>query len=483
MTLNSTDYLIFLIATIVIHFLSPSKIRWFILLAASLYLYLDWDPNYFVLLISLTITSQIAAVLINRSDTTNRRNLFLVISIVLNLGTLLFFKYYKNVISLFFEYSIRQIKGSSADFFEVAFPLGLSFFSFRLISYIVDVYKGRQKPEDHFGKFALYASFFPTIVAGPIERASHFLPQINHFNSHKNARLLTGLLLISWGFFKKLVIADRLALIVNTVYIAPTEFSGIPLILATYFYAIQIYCDFSGYTDIAIGTAKILGYDLTENFRQPYFSKSISEFWRRWHITLSNWFRDYVFFPLERKRRRNNSRAQYLNILLVFLLTGMWHGSTVNFLIWGFIQGVFIIIPMIGENLIEKFLPDKHIHKSSWILDGIKITLTFQLISFSWIFFRSNSISDALTIVSKIFSNIHLSSGYGMDIGGIYEIVIISLSLLILLLVDILREQGKTIEFILSLPTPVRWLIYYSLFFSILIFGKLNITEFIYAGF
>ncbi len=227
----------------------------------------------------------------------------------------------------------------------------------------------------------------------------------------------------------------------------------------------------------------ILGYDLTENFRQPYFSKSMSEFWRRWHITLSNWFRDYVFFPLERKRRRNNNMAQYANILVVFLLTGMWHGSTVNFLIWGLLQGVFIILPMISENVKEKYFPNKHLFKPSWILECIKIIFTFQLISFSWIFFRSNSMSDAFSIVSKIFTDIQLSSGYGMDIGGLYEFAIISISLLILFLVDILRERGKTLDFVYRIPTPVRWVIFYSLFFSILIFGKLNITEFIYAGF
>jgi alginate O-acetyltransferase complex protein AlgI len=482
MTLSSPEYLFFMLGIGIIHYLIPRKYRWLILLTASYYLYLKWDPTYIILLITLTIINHLAALQIHRIHNNYQRNFIFVLSISINMGALLFFKYFDvNLYSIYSRSDVIDIFIDNSG--KLLFPLGLSFYSFRLISYMIDVYRGRQTPEVHPGKFALYISFFPTLVAGPIERANHFLPKINQLITDVQTRLPTGLLLITWGFFKKLVIADRLALIVNNVYNSPTEFSGIPLIIATNFYAIQIYCDFSGYTDIAIGTAKILGYDLTENFRQPYFSKSISEFWRRWHITLSNWFRDYVFFPLERKRHRNINPAQYLNILLIFLLTGMWHGSTVNFIIWGLLQGIFIILPMLTANVKEKLIPNQQPIRSSWITEGLRILFTFQLISFSWIFFRSNSISDAIIIVTSIFTDIQFSSGYGMDIGGFYEIAIISTSLLILLLVDIFKEKGGKVDFVFSLPIPIRWSIYYFLIFSILIFGKFNVSEFIYAGF
>jgi D-alanyl-lipoteichoic acid acyltransferase DltB (MBOAT superfamily) len=271
--------------------------------------------------------------------------------------------------------------------------------------------------------------------------------------------------------------------IVDHVYGDPSAFSGIPLLIATFFYAFQIYCDFSGYTDIAIGTAKILGYDLTENFRQPYFAKTVSEFWRRWHITLSNWFRDYVFFPLERKRKRSNISMQYVNILIVFFLTGMWHGSTVNFLIWGGLHGIFIVGTILVQNLWNRISPiDDQPKTQSW-MSGLQILLTFLLVSFAWIFFRADTISDALIIVRRIFTDIQLDTGYGMNLGGAFEISIIVASLSILILVDFLRERGKSLELLFSRPIFVRWFVYYALFFSILLFGKLNVTEFIYAGF
>lgn len=228
-------------------------------------------------------------------------------------------------------------------------PVGISFYTFQSLSYSIDVYRGEKEPERNFGKFALYVAFFPQLVAGPIERSTNLLPQFDRRISFDYDRFVSGLRLMLWGFFKKIVIADRLAIYVNEVYNSPAEFQGLTLILATYFFAFQIYCDFSGYSDIAIGAARIMGYDLMINFRQPYFSQSIAEFWKRWHISLSTWFKDYLYIPLGGNRVAKN--RWYFNLMAVFLISGLWHGANWTFVLWGFLHGFYLVFSIWTQNI------------------------------------------------------------------------------------------------------------------------------------
>jgi D-alanyl-lipoteichoic acid acyltransferase DltB (MBOAT superfamily) len=483
MLFTSAAFLIFFSIVSILFFLTPKNLRWLLLLLASFYFYLSWNTEHLVLLLVIIVVNYVLGRLIGLTEDTSKRRWYLILGLIFNLVVLIFFKYYNNSLPILEKLSAITGREGPPEYLRVLFPLGLSFISFKLISYLIDVYRGKQTQETHFGKFALFVSFFPTLIAGPIERAGHLLPQFDRSYKFDYTRLTQGLVLISWGFFKKLVIADRLAVIVNTVYNNPADYSSIPLIIATYLFALQIYCDFSGYTDIAIGVAKILGYDLIENFNQPYFAKSVSEFWRRWHISLSNWFRDYVFFPLERKRKRNDNTRQYVNIMIVFLLTGMWHGSTANFIVWGGLHGLFIILTLLFGIFRTRLFPKTNWDKPSRWKNAFLIFLTFQLVSFAWIFFRSNSLSEALMIVSRIFTDVQFRSGYNLQIGGAYELMIIGISLVILFVVDFLRERGSTMQFLLRLPITIRWFIYYVLIFSILLFGKLGTTEFIYTRF
>ena len=284
--------------------------------------------------------------------------------------------------------------------FDVLLPVGISFYTFQALSYTMDVYRGDIKAQKHLGKYALFVSFFPQLVAGPIERSAHLLPQFDEEFKFDYTRVKDGLLLMLWGLFKKIVIADRLAIVVNTVYNNPKNFNGFSLVVATIFFAFQIYCDFSSYSDIAIGSAKVMGYDLMKNFNRPYFSKSISEFWRRWHISLGTWFKDYLYFPLGGSRV--TKWKKYRNIMIVFLTSGLWHGASGNFVIWGAIHGIYQLIESelkpVGDFIAAKF----KINKNTFGHKSFKAITTFILVDFAWIFFRANNVNDAKYIITSI---------------------------------------------------------------------------------
>jgi D-alanyl-lipoteichoic acid acyltransferase DltB (MBOAT superfamily) len=366
--------------------------------------------------------------------------------------------------------------------YEILLPVGISFYTFQILSYTIDVFRGKQNPEHHFGKFALFVAFFPKLVAGPIERSNRLFPQFNLVQRIDYDRIVSGLRLMTWGFFVKLVIADRLADTVNLVYNNPRDYQGIPLIIATFFFAIQIYCDFSGYSYIAIGAAKILGFDLMENFRRPYFAKSFSEFWSRWHISLSTWFRDYLYIPLGGNRVKVG--RWFANLMIVFLISGLWHGANWTFVVWGALHGGYLVATIITGFIFDRRTPGPdRIRKCGRIISVLQILLTFSLVLFAWIFFRANSISDAFYIAGHLFRGIQLQSGYGLNLGGAYEMAIIAVGLLTLFIVDLLIERGYTWELVSRRPVYVRWLIYYALIFSIILLGKFQVTEFIYSQF
>ncbi|MCE7945771.1 MAG: MBOAT family protein, partial [Chlorobi bacterium CHB1] len=312
MLFHSLEFIIFFPVVVAIYFLAPLRFRQFFLLLASYYFYMCWKAEYAVLILLSTGIDYVAA--LHMHKTSGRGNIF-------------------------YEFPL----------FDILLPVGISFYTFQTLSYTIDVYRSEKTPERNFIKFALYVTFFPQLVAGPIERSTRLLPQFDHEHKFDANRVVSGLRLMLWGFFKKLVIADRLALYVNEVYNNPADYTGLPVIIATYFFAFQIYCDFSAYSDIAIGAARVLGFDLMKNFRQPYLAQSIGEFWKRWHISLSTWFRDYLYIPLGGNRV---SRLRwYVNLMAVFLISGLWHGANWTFVVWGALHGSYFVLSLLTQKL------------------------------------------------------------------------------------------------------------------------------------
>jgi D-alanyl-lipoteichoic acid acyltransferase DltB (MBOAT superfamily) len=482
MLFNSIEFLFFFPIVVTLYFALPHRYRWPLLLIASYYFYMCWKAEYIILLIVSTLIDYYAGLQMGRTTNQSKRKKFLILSLFSNLAILFSFKYFN-----FFNDSVRSLFNQwnifyNVPVFEVLLPIGISFYTFQTMSYSIDVYLGRMKPERHLGIFALYVSFFPQLVAGPIERATSLLPQFYKLQRLDYERVASGLRLMAWGFFKKLVIADRLAVVVDTVYADPTQFSGPALAVATYFFAFQIYCDFSGYTDIAIGAARVMGFRLMENFRQPYFSQSIGEFWRRWHISLSTWFKDYLYFPLGGNRTTRG--RWYRNLLIVFVVSGLWHGANWTFVIWGALHGLYLVAALWTKGLRTKLR--QAIGLSQWpVFDkALKVFITFHLVCFAWIFFRASSMTDALYIVSHLFVLPDSGQGFGIPIGSLYELEIAVSAILIMELVHLFQNCGYSVnQFIIQRGIWMRWAAYYGITFSILLFGKFGSTEFIYFQF
>ncbi len=367
-------------------------------------------------------------------------------------------------------------------------PVGISFYTFQTLSYTIDVYNGRTQAQKHLGIFAVYVSFFPQLVAGPIERSKNLLPQFYIEHKFSFNRIKYGLQQMLWGFFKKVVIADRLAIVVDAVYNNLDDYTGISLLVATLFFAFQIYCDFSGYSDIAIGSARIMGFELMDNFKRPYFSKSILEFWRRWHISLSTWFRDYLYIPL------GGSRVVkwrwYYNLFITFIISGLWHGANWTFITWGGLHGIFLILAIILTK------PERYIIKMLKLDNSIihkiyKVTFTFSLVCFAWIFFRANNISDALYIINNLFIDISDYSDIQKmkinlrGIGVSLNEILISISLIILMEVyNIYERSGDVWKKLEKKPIWIRWGLYYILLFCILFLAPYSrLNNFIYFQF
>ena len=340
MLFNSYLYLLFFPAVCVIYYTLPLKYRWLFLLISSYFFYLNWEPIYAILILFSTLVTYYGAKLIVNENFSRFRKNILLITIFLNLSVLFLFKYYN-----FFTdsiYAILDYIGMRINFpeFKLLLPVGISFYTFQAIGYLVDVYNEKIKQSEKLGRYMLFVAFFPQLVAGPIERASNLLPQIDKQIRFSYKKAIEGTKLIIWGFFMKVVIADRLAIYVDAVYNNYEMHSSYTLILASVFFAFQIYCDFGGYSNIAIGCAKVLGIDLMVNFKRPYFSKSVQEFWYRWHISLSTWFKDYVYIPLGGNRYGNRN----LNLMITFLISGLWHGANWTFVIWGGLNGIYLIL-------------------------------------------------------------------------------------------------------------------------------------------
>ncbi len=331
MLFNSLAFAIFLPIVFGLYWALPHRLRWAVLLLSSCYFYMSWNAKYIILILFTTIVSYISAILMERFSL--KRKVLLLLTLSVSLGILFIFKYF-NFVSESFSQICRLLSiPIHSVTLKLILPVGISFYTFQTLSYVIDVYKGKVKAEHHFGKYAAFITFFPQLVAGPIERTENLLHQINekHFFDYEQAAY--GMKLMAWGFFKKLVIADNLAVFVDLIYGNVSSYQGFSLILATVFFSIQIYCDFSGYSDIAIGTARLFGIELMTNFRSPYFSGTVKEFWSRWHISLSTWFRDYIYIPLGGNRK--GRIRQYTNLMITFFASGAWHGANWTFLMWG----------------------------------------------------------------------------------------------------------------------------------------------------
>ncbi|MES2796847.1 MAG: MBOAT family O-acyltransferase [Bacteroidota bacterium] len=394
MLFNSAHFIVFFIIVTTAYFSLGLKGRLYLLLFASCYFYMVFRPIYILILFFTIVIDYYAGIWIEQS-TGSKRKLLLIISLISNIGILAYFKYFN-----FLNQNLTHLLGyfkveNNIPFLEILLPIGLSFHTFQAMSYTIEVYRGKQPAEQHFGVYALYVMFYPQLVAGPIERPQNILPQLKTFQKYDLENVKSGLLLMAWGLFKKVVIADRLALFVDYAYNQPSEKNGLTLLMATFFYTFQIYCDFSGYSDIAIGSARVMGYNLMENFKSPYFSGSISEFWRRWHISLSSWFRDYLYIPLGGNRK--GITRKYLGLFLVFMVSGLWHGAKWTFVVWGSLHGIYLILAALRQSL----LPDFAISKSR-LFSFLNVLATFIIVMFSWVFFRASGIFDATQIFKKI---------------------------------------------------------------------------------
>ena len=487
MNFNSYEYLIFFFVVTVLYFRLKPEWRRYLLLAASYYFYMKWQPSYVLILLSSTIVDYWSGLRMHACKPGIRKNLYLLASLVVNIGLLFSFKDYGLFRhTLILSGNVFQ-QDWSLPILDVLLPVGVSFIAFQSLSYTIDVYRGRMEPEPSFTRFALYVSFFPQLVAGPIERATHLLPQLRKTYSFETGRVVDGLKMITWGMFKKVVVADRLAVIANTVYSDASEFNGAQLLLATVLFGYQIYCDFSGYSDIAIGSAKVLGVDLMTNFDRPYISRSIAEFWRRWHISLSTWFRDYLYIPLG--GNRCSRRRWVINTMVVFLVSGLWHGANYTFVVWGFLHGVYILVGESTKTWRASVARAAGLDRIPHLHSALQRLTVFSLVTFSWIFFRAQSLNEALAIVRRLpsgwgelsFESLPgFCSAMGTTASGM------AVALLLIVFVEWIShiERGNQVRELMNHhPWYIRWPVYALLVLAILDLGVPTTIPFIYFQF
>jgi len=454
-------------------------------------------PIYISILAITILIDYFAGIYIYKS-TGKKRKIYLVISIISTCLVLFVFKYFNFFIDNFnFIGSLLGLK-YPLHVLHIILPIGLSFHTFQSLSYVIEVYRGHQKPEPHFGIYSLYVMFYPQLVAGPIERPQNLLHQFHEYHPFNYYNVTTGLKRMAWGMFKKIVIADRLAFAVNYVYNNPTDQTSLAVILATVFFAFQIYCDFSGYSDIAIGAAQVMGYKLMNNFDRPYFSQTIADFWTRWHISLSSWLRDYLFLPLayyfSRKMKKeyyygmdSNQLIYAFSTLITFTLCGLWHGAAWTYVVWGTLNGVYLVFGNVLKKRKNRLYKQTGLKKFPNFLFIQGALVSFLLITFSWIFFRARTFEEVGTLLSTIFTKWELSSQYlsksifiGLDAKGL-GIAIFALG--ILFLYEIMQTRTPIKSFIDKQTTPVRWMIYFLFINLIFILGIFGGSEFIYFQF
>jgi len=471
MLFNTIDFAVFLPLVVVLYYLIPHKYRWTLLLAASYYFYMSWKVEYIFLIIASTLVDYISGLRMGKLADRRSRLPWLILSLSVNLGLLFSFKYFnfttENLNFLFQKVGLSR----ELPLMNLLLPVGISFYTFQTLSYSIDVYFGKQKAEKHLGYFALYVSFFPQLVAGPIERYSSLAPQFRSRQILTPANLTNGLRLILYGLFIKMVIADNISGIVDQVYAHPEDFASLDILKGVVLYSFQIYSDFYGYSTIAIGSALLLGIRIMDNFKSPYLARNISEFWQRWHISLSTWFRDYLYFPLGGNRV---SRQRWvLNILLVFLISGLWHGANWTFLIWGLLFALLYLL----ERLLNRALKLQRVfsdYSAGHLLLALK---TFLLVTTLWIFFRSQSLDSAMVLFGSLIHN-------GAGSPGVLSIPVSTWIFLLLFIgSDVILFNRRFDSWVGGLPYLLRWAIYGVLLFGIIAFAGVENFPFIYFQF
>jgi alginate O-acetyltransferase complex protein AlgI len=487
MLFNSFHFLVFFPLVTLIYFALKQKQQVYWLLLASCYFYMAFIPIYLLILVFTIFIDYYAGIYIERSEG-SRRKLFLVCSIIANIGILSFFKYGDFILRNFNLALQAGGMGSNIPYLNIILPIGLSFHTFQALSYTIEVYRGNQKAERDPAVYSLYVLFYPQLVAGPIERPQNLLPQLHRKNNPQQGRIVYGLQRMLWGFFKKVVIADTLSQFADPVFSEPQNFAGPALAIAVLFFSIQIYCDFSGYCDIALGAASVMGFSLMQNFRSPYFASTVTEFWKRWHISLSSWFRDYVYIPLGGSRFGKFLTLR--NLFIVFLLSGLWHGANYTFIIWGALHGVYLV----AERLLKIQQPP-----ANRIARTLRQLITFSLVSLAWIFFRAASVHDAFYIFrhltsgwqsmmdTQAFTNAHTIEEFthlilGISFSGTKWLTVIA-SVFLLFIAEFYQQRHSLVNLLRSFSQPVRWTMYYAAILIIIFFGASQNHTFIYFQF
>lgn len=497
MLFNSLQFLLFLPIVTLLYFIIPRKFRYLWLLAASYFFYMCWNPRYALLMLASTAITFLSGILINYSNkkeadkASKEKKLWVALSFVSNLGILAFFKYSGFIFrSLQAVFSLIGVSLNQPTI-DILLPVGISFYTFQALSYTIDIYRGNTKVEKNFFRYALFVSFFPQLVAGPIERSSNLLSQLHETPSFNFERAKNGVLLMLWGYFQKVVIADRAAILVDEVFNNYTNYAGFQIAIAAILFAVQIYCDFGGYSNIAIGVAEIYGINLMANFKQPYFAISVKDFWRRWHISLSTWFRDYLYIPLGGNRK--GKIRTYVNTMIVFLVSGLWHGASWNYVVWGGLHGGAQIISDITKSPRESFLKKLNVRTECFSYRLIQRIITFIIVDFAWIFFRAPGTRDAIMIIQQMFSKFNpevlFVSGELYKLGlDRPDFIFLLISIAVLFIVDLLREKTPGLRLKLEEQNIVfRWALYYIAIFTIIIFGiyggNYDASQFIYFQF
>ena len=472
MVFNSIEFLIFLPIVVALFYVLPQKARWLMLLVASCVFYMWFVPKYILILLVTIVVDFAAGLLMERyTDQPRIKKAFFIFSIVSTLTVLLIFKYL-NFLTANLDQLCASLGMETHLVTHIILPIGLSFHTFQSMSYVIEVYRGHQKAERHFGYYALYVMFFPQLVTGPIERPANLLRQLHEEKEFRYENVSKGMRLILFGFFVKMVVADHLGEYVDEVYGHLDEYNSWTVLCCMVFYSFQIYCDFFGYSTIALGSAKLMGFDITDNFKSPYLSKNIAEFWHRWHISLSTWFRDYVYIPL------GGSRVKFgrwmFNILVVFVLSGIWHGAAWTFLLWGFAHGLLHII----EKVLRERIPKKE-SQSKWLkisIDALCVLKTFVLVTLFWVMFRATDFEHLKAIFVTAFTNFH--GGEQMSVKpGMW----IYLGLFIFS--DIVLRNTRFDVWCDNKPLAVRWLIYAVLVFMVICCSSVFNFPFIYFQF
>ena len=494
MNFNSYELLVFFPVVVLLYFVLPKKIRWVWLLISSYFFYMCWNASYALLIAASTLITWLSGLLIekagrldNEKKAARLKKLWVGLSFGLNLAILFFFKYFG-----FTAESINALLGTEAITlkFDILLPVGISFYTFQALSYTMDVYRKEIPAEKNFFFYALFVSFFPQLVAGPIERSGNLLPQLKNATSPNGENIRKGLLLMGFGLIQKMVIADRIAIFVNTVYNGNINAQpGSVLLLATLLFGVQVYCDFCGYSNIARGAAQVLNINLMKNFNTPYFAVSVRDFWRRWHISLSTWFKDYLYFPLGGSKK--GKLRKYINTFIVFLVSGIWHGANFTYIIWGALHGIFQILGDILRPVREFLKKLLHIEDGRFSTRLLQTGLTYTLVNFAWIFFRANTLKDAFAVIKNIFTNFSMGTLFNtrtmFSLMARSEFNVLILSLVLLLLVSLFSKKFDIRDKIEAQPLAFRWAIYIFVILIIMIFGVYGAeyvaSDFIYFQF